>query len=219
MMIRSPAREIYGRFCALAKGLALAVALALLAHPALAGKPAEAITEFHDKLLNTMQHADEWNFEERREYLAPAVKETFNTRVMMRLAASSFWNLFSEEQKESLVDSFHDFTVSTYASRFKGYSGQEFEIVNEQDLKGGRVLVSTNLVKSNGEKIAINYVMMPDGEDGYQVIDIFLEGKVSELSLRRSEFSPILRDKGFTGLVSLLKTKVESLEAEAFGAS
>lgn len=218
-MIRSLARKIYGRFCRLAKGLALAVVLVLFALPARAGEPVETITEFHDKLLNTMQHANEWNFEERREYLAPAVKETFNTRVMMRLAASSFWNLFSEEQKESLVKAFYDFTVSTYASRFKGYSGQEFEIVDEQDLKGGRVLVSTNLVKSNGGKIAINYVMMPDDQGDYQVIDVFLEGKVSELSLRRSEFSPILRDKGFTGLVGLLKTKVETLEAEAFGAS
>ena len=47
------------------------------------------------------------------------------------------------------------------------------------------------------------------------IVDIYLEGRVSELALRRSEFAPILSGSGTAALVSELRSKIASLEAEA----
>lgn len=202
------------------KGLAGAFVLTLVfAQGAVASDATDAIDAFHADLLTAMQNAKAWGFEVRRDYLAEPVRVTFNSQIMVRLASSSYWKSFSEQQQAELSEAFYQFTLVNYASRFKGYSGQEFVTLEETPMKKGRVLVSTELIKSAGDAIQIAYVMYPDGDGNYQVIDVYLDGKFSELSQRRSEFSPILRDRGFTGLLSLLKAKVTSLEAEALNAS
>ena len=212
--------RIYGRFLHGLKGLAGAFVLTLLfSTPAAASEATDAINTFHADLLTTMQNAKAWGFEVRRDYLAGPVRVTFNSEIMVRLASSSYWKTFSEQQQAELAEAFYQFTLATYASRFKGYSGQEFVTTGETPMKKGRILVSTNLIKSAGDSIQIAYVMYPNADENYQVIDIYLDGKFSELSQRRSEFGPILRDQGFTGLLSLLKEKVIALEAEALSGS
>ncbi len=213
-------RRIYGRFLNLLKGLVAAFALGLLfAAGASASEATDLVEAFHENLLTTMQNAKAWGFEVRRDYLACPVRTTYNSGIMVRLASGPNWKNFSDQQKADLTETFYQFSLATYASRFKGYSGQEFVTIEETPMRKGRVLVSTKLVKSKGDEIMIGYVVYPNGDGNYQVIDVYLEGKHSELAQRRSEFSPIIRDQGFTGLLSLLKQKVVNLEAEALDAT
>lgn len=197
----------------------LAIALTITgAITAVASPATNVIDAFHAKLLTAMQNAGTWNYTQRREFLSAPVADTFNTETQVRLASSVHWNGFTDDEKAELVKAFYDFTLANYASRFKGYDGQDFITLGEEPMKRDRVLVSTNLVKANGEEVSLNYVMAPDAEGLYRIIDVQFKGSVSELALRRSEFGPILRDQGFTGLVSLLKQKVDKLEADALGA-
>ncbi|HXV74080.1 MAG TPA: ABC transporter substrate-binding protein [Sphingomonadales bacterium] len=206
---------LYGRFWAAAKAMALALALGMVAAPASASQASDVITAFHEKLLTAMRNASAWDYRERYDYLMPAVEATFNTPAMMKLASSSYWRKFSDEEREELSTAFTEFTVANYASRFNGYSGQAFVTAEEKEMKNGRVLVKTRLERGKSAPISIDYMMSPNPDGTFEVIDVFLDGKYSELSLRRSEFSPTLRNQGFTGLLALLKNKVNSLEADA----
>jgi len=188
----------------------------VFAGSAAASEATDLVETFHENLLTTMQNAKAWGFEVRREFLSAPVRDTFNSGIMVRLASGPNWKKFSDQEKADLSEAFYQFSLATYASRFKGYSGQAFVTVEEIPMQKGRVLVSTKLVKEKGEEIMIGYVVYPNGDGKMQVIDVYLEGKHSELAQRRSEFSPIIRDQGFTGLLSLLKQKVVNLEAEAF---
>lgn len=213
-------RRIYGRFLRLLKGLVTAFALVCLSASGAAASEATSLVEaFHENLLTTMQNAKVWGFEKRRDYLSDPVRETFNSGIMVQLASGPNWKKFSDQQKADLTEAFYQFSLATYASRFKGYSGQQFVTIEEIPMRKGRVLVSTKLVKAKGDEIMIGYVVNPNRDGSYQVIDIYLKGKHSELAQRRSEFSPIIRDQGFTGLLSLLKQKVLNLEAEALEAA
>lgn len=213
-------KRVYGRFLPAVKGLAAAFLLALsLISNAWASEAGDVIDAFHADLLTTMQNAKAWGFETRREFLADPVRDAFDSEIMVRLAAGPNWKTFSETEKADLAEAFYQFSLATYASRFKGYSGQEFVTIEEIPMRKGRILVSTKLVKNENEEVMIGYVMYPEPGGGYQVIDVYLDGKFSELSQRRSEFSPIIRDRGFTGLLSLLKEKVTDLEADALDAS
>lgn len=213
-------KRVYGRFLPAVKGLVAAFLLALsLISNASASEAGDVIEAFHADLLTTMQNAKAWGFEARREFLADPVRDAFDSEIMVRLAAGPNWKTFSETEKADLAEAFYQFSLATYASRFKGYSGQEFVTIEEIPMRKGRILVSTKLVKNENEEVMIGYVMYPEPGGGYQVIDVYLDGKFSELSQRRSEFSPIIRDRGFTGLLSLLKEKVSDLEADALDAS
>jgi phospholipid transport system substrate-binding protein len=48
-------------------------------------------------------------------------------------------------------------------------------------------------------------------DNGWQAIDVYLSGTVSELATRRSEFSSVLRRDGPDALVELLKSKAAEL--------
>jgi len=70
-------------------------------------------------------------------------------------------------------------------------------------------------VKSDGELIHLSYLMRQN--DGvWQIADVYLNGTISELATRRSEFSSIIRAQGIDGLLAVLDNKTERLAAQPF---
>jgi phospholipid transport system substrate-binding protein len=63
------------------------------------------------------------------------------------------------------------------------------------------------VVTPNETPIAINYRMRPDGES-WRIIDVYLNGTVSELALRRSEYAAVLQRDGFEKLVASIDEKI-----------
>ena len=195
---------------------ALVAVVLLVAVPARAGEDGaiQVVERFHEQLIEVMRNAETWDYAQRRGRLAPAITENFDTTFMARVASGSHWKGMTNEDKVAVVTAFRGFTVANYAARFNGYSGQQFETVEETPRGAKRSFVKTKLVKANGEAVEIDYLLRLKG-DKWLIVDIYLEGRVSELALRRSEFAPILSGSGTAALVSELRSKITSLEAEA----
>ena len=87
------------------------------------------------------------------------------------------------------------------------------ETVSEEQ-HGQKTVVRTRLVKDGGDPINIDYIMIQSGED-WNIIDVIAKGRYSELAVRRAEFAPILRDRGFGGLLEMLKGKITEMETGA----
>jgi phospholipid transport system substrate-binding protein len=149
----------------------------------------------------------------RFQKLGPITRKTFDVALMTRLAVGPGWGSLSSEQQQQLTGAFERYVAATYADRFDSYSGERLEVVGPQTL-GGNVIVQTRIVKSNGEAVGINYLMRRNGED-WQVSDVYLDGTISELATRRSEFASILRDRGIGGLISALNKKSDLLSGTA----
>jgi phospholipid transport system substrate-binding protein len=54
---------------------------------------------------------------------------------------------------------------------------------------------------------------MRNGAGGWQIIDVYLSGTISELATRRSEFSSVLRQRGPDALVALLQQRTAKLSS------
>jgi phospholipid transport system substrate-binding protein len=70
--------------------------------------------------------------------------------------------------------------------------------------------VRSKLIKSDGEPIQLDYLLR-ESAVGWQIVDVFLSGTVSELATRRSEFSSVMRRGGAEALVDALQKKVAQL--------
>ncbi len=192
--------------------LGFAAVLVLMAFAPAQGAEAPAsrlIERFHETLIGVMKKAETLGFEGRYEKLAPAVKETFNLAFMARFAAGSHWKRLSADQRGKLIEAFSALTIATYAERFDGYSGERFDILNEKQFRRTRRQVKTGLVKSDGETIILNYLVGQSGGN-WGVIDVHVKG-VSELAVRRSEYTSVLKRKGFGGLIAALEKKIANL--------
>jgi len=112
-----------------------------------------------------------------------------------------------------VTDAFARYTIATYADRFNGYSGEKFEVTSAQTAGFG-TMVRSRIVRSNGDPVALNYLMRHNG-DNWQIADVYLSGTVSQVATLRSQFSAVLARQGVAGLVDTLNRKAEVLVANA----
>ncbi|MGE5203169.1 MAG: ABC transporter substrate-binding protein [Acidobacteriota bacterium] len=194
--------------------LSAGTAAAALSSSLACAAPAPAVTTistFYDTLIEVMKQAKTLGFKGRYEKLDPAMRRAYNLPLMTRLSIGPDWQNLSPEQQSALTAAFSDFSISTYASRFNGYSGERFEVNPEPVSTAGGVIVSTKLIESDGNVVELNYLLR-EGEGGWQIIDVFLKGTVSELATRRSEFAAVLRRDGAGALLQLIQQRTADLK-------
>jgi len=73
-------------------------------------------------------------------------------------------------------------------------------------------MVHTQIMQSNGKPVAINYLMRKTGPD-WKVVDVYLDGTISELASRRAEFTSIMRAGGPDALIASLRKQGDRLLA------
>ena len=194
--------------------LMIAVPFLLLAGPTAQASPStEAIDALNKTLLTVMQNAKTLGYDGRYRELEPVVRKTFDHPFMAQVMTGRFWANVTAEQRDKLVATLRRFTAATYAARFDGFSGQRFEILGEGAGPRDMVLVKTRIVPGSGESVAIDYLMRPNGS-ALAIADVFFNQSVSEVALRRSEYTAVLGRDGFDGLVASIEDKIATLERE-----
>jgi phospholipid transport system substrate-binding protein len=66
------------------------------------------------------------------------------------------------------------------------------------------------MIRAKDKPIDFNYIMRQDG-GAWQILDILLDGTISQLAARRSEFTSIIGREGVDGLVVALEKKILEL--------
>jgi phospholipid transport system substrate-binding protein len=179
-----------------------------------AGSAVDTIKTFYDTLLSVMQQAKALGLKGRYDKLDPAIHKAFNLPLMTQLSVGPDWQKLSPDEQKRLIAAFSDLSVSTYAARFDGYSGEHFDVSPSPTPTASGVIVNTKLVQTSGEPVQLNYLMR-DGDAGWQILDVFLKGTISELATRRSEFSSVLRRDGAQALVQLIESRAADLKKPA----
>jgi len=184
-----------------------AAAMAAAAEKDPAGK---VVARLHETLLGVMKEAKTLGYEGRYERLKPVIHDLFDLPYMAEKSVGRHWKEAGEPNQRALVETFSRFTVANFAGRFDGYSGQSFRTLEVETSTHGTVLVRTRLDEPNEEGVALDYrLRQVDG--GWRVVDIYLNGTVSELALRRSEYSALVQREGFDALLKKLDEKIRDL--------
>jgi phospholipid transport system substrate-binding protein len=164
------------------------------------------VRSFYAELEGTMKQGNRLGFAGRYKKLDPAIRTAFDLPTMARLSVGSSWTNASPQEQSELVNAFSEFSVASYASRFAAYDGEQFSVTGEKSAPGG-VIVETKLTPREGDAVALNYLLRPDDNGNYHIIDVFLNGTISELATQRAEFSSIARRDGISALVNSLGQK------------
>ncbi len=189
----------------------LAITVLVSPLPAQADTSAETVVRnFYTQLTATMKQGDQLGFAGRYKKLDPVVRSSFNLPFMTRAAVGLSWNDASLQEQTELVSAFSEFSVASYASRFTTYDGEQFTVLDEKPTTGG-VIVETTLKPKTGDLVTLNYLMRPDDKGEYRIVDIYINGTISELATRRAEFSSIARRDGITALVNSLDQKSKEM--------
>jgi phospholipid transport system substrate-binding protein len=195
------------RFATLLLGLVLSSAIPAQAQSL--SPAARHIQAYYQQLLPTIQQAGRLGVRERDRRFAPAISSAFDLGTMTRLAVGPSWSSFTGAQQAAVRDAFTHFIIAEYASQVSDYSGESFvvEPQTSPESRGGGEIVKTRLVQPGGRSVTINYLVR-----GGRVIDVYLNGTVSDLATRRDEFASILAGGGGAdALVKQLRARTASL--------
>jgi phospholipid transport system substrate-binding protein len=178
--------------------------------PALEENGAEQVIQhLNESLLTIMKRADELGYQGRYELVAPMVEDSFDLIFMAKKTVGRYWAKLSDDEKRRWVDTFSGFTISNFADRFDGYSGQTFAIVGKKPASHETVMVLTQLVRPEADDVELNYRMREQAGE-WKVVDIYSGGKVSEVALRRSEYASVLKSGGIEKLIVVVGEKAEN---------
>jgi phospholipid transport system substrate-binding protein len=190
----------------------MAVVMALFGSPPLrAQTPSAAATHiqtYYQELMPTIQQAGRLSVRERDKRFTPAINAAFDFATMTRLAVGPTWKSFSPAQQAAAQEAFARFIVADYASQISNYSGESF-VVDPQTApasRGGGEIVKTKLLQPGGRTVSINYLVR-----GGRVIDVYLNGTISDLATRRDEFASIISSGGADALIKRLRERTETL--------
>ena len=142
--------------------------------------------------------------------LTPSIRQNFDIPFMTRLAVGPEWNSLTPAQQGDVTQAFERYVAAVYAERFHKYDGEQLKVTGEEASPAGTVILS-QIVPSDGDAVHINYLMRQNGGGAWQIADVYLNGTISELATRRSEFGSILKTGGINGLIQALNSKAAAL--------
>jgi len=178
--------------------------------PAAAAAARAVVDGFHAVLLDAMKNAKKLGIKGRYALLQPELARRFDLRLMAAIASGPAWPKASAAERAKLIDAFDKFSVATYAAQFDSFNGQSFEVVSVAPGPRGIMMVNTRINQPNDSPVKLAYVTKQN-DSGWQIVDVLIDDGISQLAVRRSEYSSVLGQRGIPGLVSELDSKTEKL--------
>lgn len=168
------------------------------------------ITTLQDGLIQTMRQGQKAGYNGRLKLIAPVIQQTHDLAAIIRSVLGAHWAKLDADQQQAITQAFQANSIATYADRFDQYDGEQFKVIEQTQLPRGRVLVRSQLVRVDGNPVNFDYVMIRTSE-GWRIINIVVDG-VSDLALKRAEYSAVLQKNGIAALIDMLKQKTARIE-------
>ncbi len=194
----------------------LALSPAALAQTQIPGqKGLSAPIDALDQALLTAARNGKQPFADRYNALAPVVERALDLPAILHTSVGPHWTDLPAEQQQQLLTVFRAFTVASYVANFNKFNGEQINLLPETRAVGQEQVVETQIVPSGGKPIRIDYVMR-QGEDGWQAVDVLLDGSISRVAVQRSDFRALLGSGGNAdALIASLQKKVADLSGGA----
>ncbi|HTK80567.1 MAG TPA: ABC transporter substrate-binding protein [Rhizomicrobium sp.] len=175
------------------------------------GDPAaQQISRFYAALTDAMKQGRALGAQGRYRKLEPVVQQVFDLPTMTRLTVGTAWSTIAPRDQQALIAAFTRMTVANYAKNFDTYSGEQFVVDPAVQTKGVDKLVSSKLIGANKSVTPFVYRMRQTG-GAWKVVDVFLNGYVSELATRRSDFASTVASGGAPALVAKINALADGL--------
>jgi phospholipid transport system substrate-binding protein len=171
--------------------------------------PKQVVEQLHDALIKAMKGGAKMGFDGRAKLLEPVLEQTYDMTYIAQLTLGSYWGGLSEAQREQFVKVLRDYSVANYASEFDSYDGGKFEIGSEESAQPNVDSVHSTFTSGSGKTHQFNYLLRNTAK-GWRIINVVVNG-VSDLSLKRSQYTYVMKTDGFDALISKLKESIAKM--------
>lgn len=198
----------------MAEGLALlaisaGACAAADSEPAALARATQVVERLHNALAGIADSADE-SLDARFRAIQQVISETHDFRDMSRFLLRREWADLSGKQRRMFEERFIVLSTSQYASRFARLGRDSTEIVGVEMASSTRAYVHASLTDADGDEVPLSYTLQRTA-DAWRIANVVANG-VSDLALRRAEYSSLLRNEGFEVLMEHLDEQIAALD-------
>ena len=168
----------------------------------------EVVLTFQNKLLGIMKQGVELGYQGRYQKMEVAIVKSHDLAKVARIVIGKEWKGLSKEQRQKLADVFSQFSIASYAHNFKSFSGESFEYISEDKTARGGIIVHSVFVLPEDKNVKFDY-MLKKSANKWLIINVIANG-VSDLALKRSEYTSILKRDGFDALIAKITERIDN---------
>jgi phospholipid transport system substrate-binding protein len=155
-----------------------------------------------------MKNGKQLGYSGRYNNLTKPISDSHDLTKIARIIVGKEWEKLSEAQQQKLVDAIIRLSISSYAHNFKDYSGESFVFDSEEETTRGGFVVHSHLIIPDDKPVKFDY-MLKEKDNSWRIINIIANG-VSDLALKRSEYTTILQREGFDSLITKINDRIDS---------
>jgi phospholipid transport system substrate-binding protein len=188
-----------------ALALVLASAMVNAAEPGV--EAAKAVVErLNTALIGVMKEAKQLGYQGRYNRLEPVVRDVFQFEAVAQIALGSHWKTLTEEQKAKFVKTLTELSIATYAAQFNSYGGEQFKYESEQSLRPDRLVLRYQMIIPKENPVKFDY-MVNEFDGKWKIINIIVDG-ISDLALKKAQYTSVIDREGFDKLMAKLAQKI-----------
>ena len=140
----------------------------------------------------------------------------FDVEYSARLVLGKHWRVASEAQRKRFIDAFYQSLMRNYGDAVAEFTADRFTLLPfKGDLSSGTATVRTEVKRSNGTPVPVNYSMRATPQ-GWKAWDVTIEG-ISYVKNYRTDFGAEIEQKGIDAVILRLEAQNASGRPDAPG--
>ena len=168
------------------------------------------VDALHRALSANLSDGARRGFDGRVASLAPVMASSFDFQAISRVVLGPTIESLDAARRAHFERVLEDLSTATYADRFSANGTQiRFVFISQRAARGDRILVRTELQRPRESAVALDYVLQDSGR-GLRIINVLADG-VSDLSLKRAQYSAVIRSEGVDALLRRVEHQLREL--------
>ena len=159
------------------------------------------VSELQKMLLEITEKKEDVSIDKTIE----SITHFYDTRKMIRMIIGDQWKKISKSKKDEVTVLFGKYIARNYIKQFSRFNSIKFNYKGKKRIGEKYLLVKSILILNNKDQIKINYLLINDKES--KIFDVLIDGTISEISTKKSEFSKHLQEGGVDLLIKELRKK------------
>ena len=133
------------------------------------------------------------------------VKNSYDLEKMGEIIIGVDWKKMDIKTQKEFINVFKRFISVNYFRRFYKIDALDFE---HQTVKviGDKFKLASVILTADNEKLKIDYLLGFKNEK-WKIFDVLLDGSISEVATKKSDFKKIIKEEGVSGLVKNLSIR------------
>ena len=160
------------------------------------------VNELHESLIKI---SDKTINSDNLAMIDDVIKNSYDLEKMGKIIIGIDWKQMDTKTQKEFINVFKRFISVNYFRRFNKINELDFENQTVTDIEN-KFKLARVILTADDEKFKIDY-LLGFKDEKWKIFDVLLDGSISEVATKKSDFKKIIKEEGVSGLVKNLRIR------------